>query len=106
MKILGALAMLDSGEVDWKLVVCDLASPLAQKLNSLDDVNTEKPKLLDETRDWFRSYKVPDGKPPNQFAFGEKYLDAEKALDVIDETHECWKRLTKDHERMDRLGMK
>lgn len=25
--------------------------------------------------DWFRRYKVPDGKPENQFAFNEEFKD-------------------------------
>lgn len=106
MKILGVLAMLDGGEVDWKLVACDVESPYADKLNSIDDVRTVLPSLLDETREWLRCYKIPDGKPKNAFAFGERFLDKDLALRVIDETHDCWQKLRGDHQRMQEMGLK
>lgn len=30
---------------------------------------------IQATRDWFRNYKVPTGKPKNSFAFDEQYKD-------------------------------
>jgi hypothetical protein len=30
------------------------------------------PGLLEATHQWFRIYKIPDGKPENKFAFGGK----------------------------------
>lgn len=32
-----------------------------------------KPGYLEATVDWFRRYKVPDGKPENQFAFNGEF---------------------------------
>lgn len=34
-----------------------------------------KPGYLEATVDWFRRYKVPDGKPENQFAFNGDFKD-------------------------------
>mgnify|MGYP001861058682 CR=1 FL=1 len=34
-----------------------------------------KPGYLEATVDWFRRYKVPDGKPENQFAFNGEFKD-------------------------------
>merc|ERR1712020_702885 len=61
-------------------------------MNSLEDVEKVKPGFLDATREWFRRYKVPDGKPLNEFAFEEQYKDAKFATEVINETHEFWKQ--------------
>ena len=33
------------------------------------------PGLLAATKDWFRVYKVPDGKPENSFAFDGECRD-------------------------------
>lgn len=35
IKLLGALALLDEGEMDWKIVCIDIGNPLAAKLNSI-----------------------------------------------------------------------
>lgn len=75
VKVLGAMALLDDGETDWKIIVIDVHDPLAQKLNDINDVEDHFPGLMDSTRDWFRMYKVPDGKKPNKFALNEEYRD-------------------------------
>lgn len=39
------------------------------------DVRKKKPGHLEATVDWFKKYKVPDGKPENQFAFNGQFKD-------------------------------
>jgi len=90
VKVLGVLAMIDEGETDWKVVAIDVKDPLAAKLNDIDDVEREKPGLLAKIHEWYRDYKIPDGKPPNQFGFGGKYQNRAYALKVIQETHGFW----------------
>jgi inorganic pyrophosphatase len=74
-------------------------------------------------RDWFRDYKIPDGKPANKFGLGNKpankvslnlnsfslnqrgyfsqsngiivCINKEYALKVIEETNESWAKLVK-----------
>ena len=41
----------------------------------IGDVQRLKPGYLEATVDWFRRYKVPDGKPENQFAFNGEFKD-------------------------------
>jgi len=93
VKVLGTLAMIDDGETDWKLIVIDVNDPLAAQLNNLEDVEKEMPGFLDATREWFRIYKIPDGKPENKFAFNGEYQNAEFATKIIAETHQYWKQL-------------
>jgi hypothetical protein len=50
---------------------------------------------LDAIREWFRTYKIPDGKPPNEFALGEQFMNRAYALGVVHETHRAWARLVK-----------
>jgi inorganic pyrophosphatase len=69
VKVLGVMALLDEGETDWKVIVIDVNDPLAPKLNDVEDVERHLPGLLRATNEWFRIYKIPDGKPENQFAF-------------------------------------
>ncbi|KAJ8602230.1 hypothetical protein CTAYLR_003674 [Chrysophaeum taylorii] len=93
VKVLGILAMIDDDETDWKVVVIDAADPWADELNDVDDCERLIPGTLDLIREWFRTYKVPDGKPENKFGFDEKFLPASYAHKVIHETHEEWAKL-------------
>src|ERR1700722_9637025 len=93
VKVLGALALIDEGETDWKIVVIDVTDALAEKLNDAGDIERVCPGLIDASRHWFRVYKVPDGKPENQFAFNGELKDRSFALRIIEETHEAWKEL-------------
>jgi inorganic pyrophosphatase len=69
------MLLLDEGETDWKIIVIDVKDPLAEKLNDINDVEQHMPGLLDATVEWFRFYKVPDGKPVNEVAFGGQFKD-------------------------------
>ena len=69
VKVLGVMALLDEEETDWKIIVIDVNDPLAPRLNDIEDVERHLPGLLRATNEWFRIYKIPDGKPENQFAF-------------------------------------
>jgi len=93
VKLLGTLAMIDDGETDWKMIVIDVNDPLAASLNSMDDVEKEMPGFLQATREWFRIYKMPDGKPENKFAFDGEYQNAEFSHKIVEETHGFWKKL-------------
>ena len=61
--------------------------------NTLEDVEREFPGELEKILVWFRDYKMPDGKPANEFGYDNKCLDKDFALDVIKETHEFWNKL-------------
>ncbi|KAB1212138.1 Soluble inorganic pyrophosphatase 1, chloroplastic [Morella rubra] len=50
---------------------------------------------LTAIRDWFRDYKIPDGKPANRFGLGNQAANKEYALKVINETNESWAKLIK-----------
>ncbi|CAL9021684.1 unnamed protein product [Prunus brigantina] len=72
VKPLAALAMIDEGELDWKIVAISLDDPKASLVNDIDDVEKHFPGTLTAIRDWFRDYKIPDGKPANKFGLGNK----------------------------------
>ena len=93
VKPLGILSMIDDGELDWKLIAIDANDPLANELNDVGDIEAKLPGTISGIREWFRWYKVPDGKPLNQFGHGEAALGRDVALEVIEETHEFWKNL-------------
>ncbi|KAJ1629744.1 inorganic pyrophosphatase [Pavlovales sp. CCMP2436] len=38
VKVLGAIAMIEGGEVDWKVVVLSVDDPYAERINDIDEV--------------------------------------------------------------------
>jgi inorganic pyrophosphatase len=93
VKVLGVMALLDEGETDWKIMVINVNDPLAPKLNDVEDVERHLPGLLRATNEWFRIYKIPDGKPENQFAFSGECKNKKYAMDIVRECAEAWEKL-------------
>ncbi|CAG8727693.1 7532_t:CDS:2, partial [Racocetra fulgida] len=99
VKVLGIMALLD------EVIVIDINDPLANKLNvikfvaictkDIEDVENHLPGLIRATNEWFRIYKIPDGKPENSFAFSGEAKNKKYATEIIHETHEAWRRLIK-----------
>jgi inorganic pyrophosphatase len=90
VKALGVIAMIDDGELDWKVVAIAADDPLSEQMDDIDDVPSE---VLSGIREWFRWYKTPDGKPLNGFGFEERFLNRKETEGVIEETHAAWKAL-------------
>ncbi len=93
VKVLGILAMIDEGETDWKVIAINVDDPDAASYSNIEDVRKLKPGYLEATVEWFRKYKVPDGKPENEFAFNAEFKDKDFATDIIQGTHAHWKAL-------------
>ncbi|KAK2150358.1 hypothetical protein LSH36_409g02056 [Paralvinella palmiformis] len=93
VKALGIMALIDEGETDWKVLAIDVTDPLADKLNDVEDVEKLMPGFLKATNEWFRIYKIPAGKPENQFAFNGEAKNRAFAHQIIEQTHEQWQKL-------------
>ena len=63
--------------VTWQSVIlrCSNTTFCVPVCLDISDVKRLKPGYLDATVDWFRRYKVPDGKPENQFGFNGEFKD-------------------------------
>lgn len=88
VRILGAFALIDGEETDWKLIVVDDRDPKTKLLNDISDINKD---ILNELREWFRNYKTAEGKPKNRFGLDEQFVSKDYAIGVAKETHEHWK---------------
>ncbi|KAJ5153352.1 Inorganic pyrophosphatase [Penicillium canariense] len=93
VKVLGVMALIDEEETDWKIIVIDINDPLASKLHDIEDVERHLPGLMRATNEWFRIYKIPDGKPENQFAFSGECKNKKYAEEVIKECSDAWEKL-------------
>ena len=54
VKCVGVYAMIDDGELDWKVIAINAADPLAEKINDVEDVERCRPLLPPppSPRDW------------------------------------------------------
>ena len=87
VRVLGVLAMIDQGEMDWKLLVADKRDTTFRRLQDV-------PRLFQkEVIDWFRYYKTAEGKPENEFALDGVFQGEDIALEVIAENARQYLRL-------------
>ena len=96
VKVLGALAMIDGGETDWKILAVRADDPLARAVDDVTDAARTPAavlRLADAVREWFRLYKVPEGKGENSFAFEGRWLSAATALEVVASTEQQYAKL-------------
>jgi len=93
VKPLGILAMIDDGELDWKVIVLDASDPLAAQCNDVEDVEKLFPGEIEKITTWFRDYKIPDGKGANKFGLDDKCMNKEYTMMVIKETNEFYEKL-------------
>lgn len=103
VKLLGTIALIDEGETDWKLIAIDVNDPLAEQLNDIGDVDKQFPGLLKASLEWFKIYKIPDGKPENKFAFNGDAKPAAFAHNVVEEVHKFWSALV--HKEVESTGI-
>lgn len=48
------MAVLDSDQTDWKVIVIDVQDPMASRVNDIEDVERNQPGLIRATNEWFR----------------------------------------------------
>ena len=53
----------------------------------------------------FQIYKIPDGKPPNNFAFNADAKNAVFAKNIVNETHKFWKGLISKEIPSDKISL-
>lgn len=97
VKVLGAFAMIDGGETDWKIIAIDSNDEDYKKYNKLSDIPS---KILETIEDFLTNYKTVDQSDPSKVDDGKKNEFAEKKLfdvdeikEIIKETHKAWNRL-------------
>ena len=61
----------------------------------VSDIEKHYPGLMKATIEWFKIYKIPDGKLENQFAFNGEAKSRDFALHIVEEVHQHWQNLIK-----------
>eukprot|EP01063_Lacrimia_lanifica_P034813 TRINITY_DN6524_c2_g2_i1.p1 TRINITY_DN6524_c2_g2~~TRINITY_DN6524_c2_g2_i1.p1 ORF type:complete len:1118 (+),score=533.49 TRINITY_DN6524_c2_g2_i1:48-3401(+) len=101
VKILGALALVDDGETDYKLIALAKDDPDADRITDMESLAEVKGEALSKRiKDWLKMYKTtdksdPDKASPNDFLGEGEYLSKKESIEIIAETHAQWKALRK-----------
>jgi len=103
VRVLGCLALIDEGEVDWKVpdstnlihptivfpltfihqvIVARQEHPLSLTTGNVD-LQLIAPDIVNDVREWFRTYKTFEGKGLNEFGFGGRCLTSVEAEEVL-----------------------
>jgi len=91
-RALGAVCLIDEGQADWKIIVvntkanCKLAAA-----QSIADVEKLAPGRVDEALRWMDDFKQHSSKGGTMLHF--EVHDASRAIGIIEQDHESWKRL-------------
>lgn len=93
VKVLGCLALLDEGEIDWKIIAINVDDPLSGQMNDIDDIEKVMPGKVSEVREWFRMYKTAEGKGENEYAYSGEAKGRDFAMNVVEETNQSWSDL-------------
>jgi len=94
VRVLGALKMIDDGEVDWKLLAIEVNQPFNKEVGDIADLRTRFPEKYNGILNWFKTYKMAAGKTtePNIFSREEENILVDETISVIEETHQDWMR--------------
>ena len=105
-KVICCLAMVDKGELDWKIITITSAHPLFSAVKIVDDAERDFPGEIRRIREWFRDYKIPGGDPPAEFGYGGECLPTAKCDEVLHETRGFWHALvTGERENTEELAI-
>ncbi|KAH6625742.1 inorganic pyrophosphatase [Boeremia exigua] len=88
IKILGGLAVVDDNETDWKMMGIDVQDPLAELINSVEDVERYRPGTMQAFHNWFAGFESE--KTP---IIGEGYQNQTFCVRQVAESHGFWKEL-------------
>lgn len=91
VKVLGALCLIDQGELDWKILCINTSDPRHKELKTQIDIERLFPGKINAIVEWLENIKVYDGKPKNK-VLGSLVSSAE-TLKIIDSAHNTYKEL-------------
>ncbi|KAJ6523606.1 inorganic pyrophosphatase [Mycena capillaripes] len=93
VRVLGLLAPRDEGVLRWTLLVVDVADPLAARLHNIADLERECPGMISATKEWFRLYKLADGKNENTLDLDGEAKGTDFAREIVRTAHEGWRKV-------------
>lgn len=79
VRVLGSFCLIDQGEYDWKIIAVRKESRIKKE---------EADAKIKEIMEWFRTYKVFEGKKENSFLENNKIFSYSETLNIIEKHSE------------------
>lgn len=94
--VVGALGLIDQGEMDWKILVLNVED--AQKTNTytLAQAIANYGPVLEYIRTFFEVYKVHEGKGLNEYIDKGRFYNELEAIEIIKENNQEFELLISD----------
>ena len=84
--VIGSFCLIDQDEIDWKILA--LNADLFTKEKALEWIKFEENQnRLKEIINWFKIYKIFEGKKENHILDNDKIFSYEETLEIIEENH-------------------
>jgi inorganic pyrophosphatase len=87
MVVIGALGLVDLGELDWKILTLDVDEAKRLNIHNLDDALKRIPERLIYVRDFFQHYKTLEGKPENYYIENARFFNQDEAREIVRDAH-------------------
>jgi len=101
VRIFGIFALIDQGELDWKVIGLNKHEADLHKIFTMKDLEERYPQRLQAIKKWFKYFKMFEGKPENRIFYDEKKLELDRTWEVKNESFNFWKEL-KEIKRSDK----
>jgi inorganic pyrophosphatase len=95
VKIIGVIPLIDCNETDWKILAVSKDDILFDKINNISDMNKIYPDYIDAIINWLINYKSISKNIYNKIGMNGKIGDKNLANEIIQKTHNDWKKLLK-----------
>lgn len=96
--VIGALGLIDQGEVDWKILMLQTEEAKRLNIETLAQAEAAIPFRLDYMREFFRVYKTHEGKKENTFLREGRFFNEEEAREIVSDSHKEFGELMKSDE--------
>eukprot|EP01100_Stratorugosa_tubuloviscum_P008566 TRINITY_DN3570_c0_g1_i1.p1 TRINITY_DN3570_c0_g1~~TRINITY_DN3570_c0_g1_i1.p1 ORF type:complete len:274 (-),score=111.78 TRINITY_DN3570_c0_g1_i1:4-825(-) len=90
VRVLGAMALIDQGQTDWKILAIDIDDEHADFILDFNDIEKYKPGLLKSLIEWYRVYKIAEGKSENKYALNGEILTTVETESLIALAYKYW----------------
>lgn len=91
--VLGLVGLIDQGELDCKVLAIEVNEAHERGVKNIADYDRQNPGAVKEVIEWFRNYKVWEGKKINEFKWDGEVQSVERSLEIIQESSQQYQDL-------------
>ena len=98
--VIGALGLIDQGEMDWKILILNKEDAIRTNTFTLKDALMNFHSVLEYIRTFFKVYKVHEGKGLNEYIEDGRFYNEIEAIEIIKENNKEFEMLVSESEHI------